>query len=79
MHNLSATTLILIRHGEKDLSNPDERDPDLSEAGRERAQTLIHVLGGAGIQEIYALLNPEKLAYLQKQLSSSRRRSSFES
>jgi RNA polymerase sigma-70 factor, ECF subfamily len=32
-----------------------------------------------GIQEIYALLNPEKLAYLQKQLSSSRRRSSFES
>jgi RNA polymerase sigma-70 factor (ECF subfamily) len=30
-----------------------------------------------GIQEIYALLNPEKLAYLQKQLSS--RLSSFES
>jgi len=30
-------------------------------------------LSAAGIQEIYALLNPEKLAYLQKQLSSSRR------
>ncbi|HTK11460.1 MAG TPA: RNA polymerase sigma-70 factor [Ktedonobacteraceae bacterium] len=27
-----------------------------------------------GIEEIYAQLNPEKLAYLQKQLSSSRRR-----
>jgi RNA polymerase sigma-70 factor (ECF subfamily) len=27
-----------------------------------------------GIQEIYALLNPEKLAYLHRQLSSSRRR-----
>lgn len=27
-------------------------------------------LGAVGIQEIYALLNPEKLAYLQKQLSS---------
>jgi RNA polymerase sigma-70 factor (ECF subfamily) len=36
-------------------------------------------LSPVGIQEIYALLNPEKLAYLQKQLSSSRRRSSFES
>ena len=29
-------------------------------------------LNAVGIQEIYALLNPEKLAYLQKQLSSSR-------
>jgi len=28
-------------------------------------------LGGVGIQEIYALLNPEKLAYLQKQLASA--------
>src|SRR2546421_1833923 len=36
-------------------------------------------LSAVGIQEIYALLNPEKLAYLQKQLSSCRRRSSFES
>ena len=36
-------------------------------------------LSAVGIQEIYALVNPEKLAYLQKQLSSSRRRSSFES
>ena len=26
-------------------------------------------LSAVGIQEIYALLNPEKLAYLQKQLS----------
>jgi RNA polymerase sigma-70 factor (ECF subfamily) len=31
------------------------------------------------IQEIYALLNPEKLAYLHKQLESSRRRSNRES
>src|SRR6266568_331523 len=30
-------------------------------------------LSTVGIQEIYALVNPEKLAYLQKQLSSSRR------
>jgi len=34
-------------------------------------------LSAVGIQEIYALLNPEKLAYLQEQLSSSRRLNSF--
>ncbi len=33
----------------------------------------------AGIQEIYALLNPEKLAYLQQQLESSSRRASVSS
>lgn len=31
------------------------------------------ILSAEGIQEIYALLNPEKLAYLQKQLSNVRR------
>ena len=36
-------------------------------------------LSAVGIQEIYALLNPEKLAYLKKQLSRSRRLSSLES
>ncbi|MBA3943989.1 MAG: RNA polymerase sigma-70 factor [Herpetosiphonaceae bacterium] len=35
-------------------------------------------LSAERIKEIYALLNPAKLAYLQKQLSSSRRPSSFE-
>src|SRR6266516_7444185 len=43
------------------------------------AMVMSLILSAVGIQEIYALLNPEKLAYLQKQLSSSRRRSSFES
>jgi RNA polymerase sigma-70 factor, ECF subfamily len=43
------------------------------------AMVISLILSAVGIQEIYALLNPEKLAYLQKQLSSSRRRSSFES
>jgi len=42
------------------------------------AMVISLTLSSLGIQEIYALLNPEKLAYLQKQLSSSRRRSSFE-
>ena len=43
------------------------------------AVVISLTLSAVGIQEIYALLNPEKLAYLQKQLSSCRRRSSFES
>jgi RNA polymerase sigma-70 factor, ECF subfamily len=43
------------------------------------AGVLSLTLSDQGIQEIYALLNPEKLAYLQKQLSSSKMRSSSES
>jgi RNA polymerase sigma-70 factor (ECF subfamily) len=43
------------------------------------AVVISLTLSAVGIQEIYALLNPEKLAYLQKQLSSSRRLSRFES
>ncbi len=35
------------------------------------AGVLSLSLNAEGIQEIYALLNPEKLAYLQKQLSNS--------
>ena len=34
-------------------------------------------LSASGVQEIDALLNPEKLAYLEKQLSSSTSPSSF--
>lgn len=37
------------------------------------AIVISPTLSAAGIQELYALLNPEKLAYLQKQLSSSSR------
>jgi RNA polymerase sigma-70 factor, ECF subfamily len=43
------------------------------------AVVISLTLSTEGIQEIYALLNPEKLAYLQKQLSSSRRPGGFES
>jgi RNA polymerase sigma-70 factor (ECF subfamily) len=43
------------------------------------AVVISLTLSDVGIQEIYALLNPEKLAYLQKQLSNSTRQSSFES
>src|SRR5256886_5935903 len=41
------------------------------------AVVISLTLSAVGIQEIYALLNPEKLAYLQKQLSSSRNGETF--
>ena len=31
---------------------------------------LTLALSDAGVQEVYAMLNPEKLAYLQRQLSA---------
>jgi RNA polymerase sigma-70 factor (ECF subfamily) len=41
------------------------------------AGVLSLTLCAEGIQEIYALLNPEKLAYLHKQISSSRKHAQF--
>lgn len=49
----ATTTAILIRHGEKDESQPGSADPHLSVEGRARAQTLVHVVGNAGIKAIY--------------------------
>lgn len=46
------------------------------EEGRLVGVISVH-LSTEGIQEIYAQLNPEKLTYLQKQLSSSSKRSQF--
>ena len=47
----SVTTVLLIRHAEK---NPQGTDPPLSIEGQNRAQSLIHVAGNAGITKIYA-------------------------
>jgi broad specificity phosphatase PhoE len=50
-----ATTLILIRHGER--NNPTAGDPPggphLNTDGKKRAELLIHVLGQAKIKAIY--------------------------
>jgi broad specificity phosphatase PhoE len=45
-----STTVILARHGEKVA---DTEDPDLSDAGKLRAQELIRILGSAGITAVY--------------------------
>ena len=47
------TTVILVRHAEKGGDSAD-RDPELSDAGRERARTLAHVLGELDIDAIYS-------------------------
>src|SRR5262245_52286404 len=51
--NSLATTIILIRHGEKSGQNPASSDPHLSAAGNARAKELIHVFGETGIKAIY--------------------------
>jgi phosphohistidine phosphatase SixA len=43
--------VFLVRHAEK---THDGSDPDLSEAGRQRAADLAHVLGDAGISHIHS-------------------------
>lgn len=48
----SVTTVLVIRHAEKGTSPPS--DPPLSPAGEERAQSLVHVSGEAGITAIFA-------------------------
>jgi phosphohistidine phosphatase SixA len=48
-----ATTLIVVRHAEKNIE-PENPDPALSPAGQTRAQELLRVFGDAGISAIYA-------------------------
>jgi 2,3-bisphosphoglycerate-dependent phosphoglycerate mutase len=47
------TTVILIRHGERNASTPADPDPHLNAAGKARAKKLIHVVGQSGIKAIY--------------------------
>jgi broad specificity phosphatase PhoE len=47
------TTAILIRHGERDQPTQVDPDPHLNEAGKVRAQTLVHLVGKTGIKAIY--------------------------
>jgi 2,3-bisphosphoglycerate-dependent phosphoglycerate mutase len=47
-------TLILVRHAEKKIVPPENKDPDLSPAGVSRAEELARMFGDAGITAIYA-------------------------
>lgn len=46
-------TVILVRHAEK-VIDPNNPDVDLSPAGQARAQEIVRVFAGAGINAIYA-------------------------
>lgn len=48
------TTLILVRHAEKQIVPPENKDPDISPAGQIRAIELARMFGNAGIGAIYA-------------------------
>ncbi|MDQ5844185.1 MAG: histidine phosphatase family protein [Acidobacteriota bacterium] len=48
------TTVILVRHAEKMVVPPENKDPDLSMAGQIRAQELVRMFGDSGINAIYA-------------------------
>ena len=45
------STIFIVRHAEKATSGGD--NPDLSEAGRARAETLASMLKDAGVSAIY--------------------------
>lgn len=47
-------TLILVRHAEKQIVPPENKDPDLSVEGLARAEELARMFGGSGITAIYA-------------------------
>jgi len=47
------STIFLVRHAEKAQATADEKDPELSEAGRSRAESLAQMLKDAGIIAIY--------------------------
>lgn len=48
------TTVYLVRHAEKDISNPSEQDPDLNAEGVARAEALRSYLEGQKVDALYA-------------------------
>ena len=50
----SAMIVILVRHAEKKIVPPENKDPDLSPAGLARAEELRQMFGDTGITAIYA-------------------------
>ena len=48
-----STTVYLVRHAEKDMSEPNAVDPAISTTGQERAKALAARLGATGIKAIF--------------------------
>ena len=47
-------TIFLARHAEKSEGGADPKDPELSEAGRARAESLARMLKDAGVSTVFA-------------------------
>jgi phosphohistidine phosphatase SixA len=47
-------TIILVRHAEKKVVPPENKDPELSPAGETRAREIVRMFGGSGITAVYA-------------------------
>ena len=52
--NAQPTTVYLVRHAEKDISNPSDQDPGLTKEGEARAEALRAELEGQKIDALYA-------------------------
>ncbi len=50
----SITTIYLIRHAEKDRSNKENKDPALTEDGKQRAERWAEVLGLSKMEAVYS-------------------------
>ena len=50
----TALTIVLVRHAEKEVVPPENKDPNLSLAGQARAQEIARMFGGASVTSIYA-------------------------
>ena len=48
------TTVYLVRHAEKDISNPSDQDPGLTPVGEARAEALRAELEGQKVDVLYA-------------------------
>lgn len=48
------TKIWVVRHAEKDTSDPKDRDPDLSPEGKERAEALGKYLKGVKLDSIFS-------------------------
>ncbi len=48
------TTLLFVRHAEKQTADPSDRDPALTEAGEERAKDLARLLSKSGVTHLFS-------------------------
>jgi len=54
VHAQKTIKIWVVRHAEKDVSDPKDKDPDLSPQGKERAEALAKYLKGEKIDSIFS-------------------------